>query len=339
MRKTVLASAVAVLVSATTVACGSGESMKPLPGRSKGPIAVTVVSGSATGALLGLMEQGARCAVQRDPEVSLRWVPLPPPADVPHQAAVVRDELARGTDALVYAPLDPDGMARTSVEITKAGVALANFEAGTEPRPSDVPVFGTDDFVAARRAGEFITGRLLGTGQVAVLQADPVRPVTAQRMAGFTAEMLRNPGIRLVGDRGGLPDHAAAVAAAERVLADNPGLNALFAVDEVGTAGAAEAIRRTGRGGAVTVVGWDDTGRQAAEVRTGVLDGVVVANPFRMTFEAVSAVIARLRRGDQRPSVDTGTILVTDQNLRRPEVATLLAPSCSTPPPGVPSVP
>src|SRR3712207_9073704 len=67
-------------------------------------------------------------------------------------------------------------------------------------------------------------------------------------------------------------------------------------------------------------------------VREGVVNALVVQNPFQMGYGGVDTVIRKIREGEEPGSQDTGVTLVTEENVDDPEVQAVLNPSCDNPP-------
>ncbi|MCA1849311.1 MAG: substrate-binding domain-containing protein, partial [Actinobacteria bacterium] len=118
----------------------------------------------------------------------------------------------------------------------------------------------------------------------------------------------------------------------EDILTANPDLNAIFAANEPGVLGAAEAVRQAGKAGEVVIVGWDASPEEIQGVEDGVISALVVQNPFRMGYDGVNAAVRIVREGATVESQDTGATIVTRDNLEDPEVQSVLNPSCENPP-------
>jgi ribose transport system substrate-binding protein len=72
------------------------------------------------------------------------------------------------------------------------------------------------------------------------------------------------------------------------------------------------------------MVGFDAGGLLIEGVKTGVVDSLVVQNPYKMGYMGVQAIIATLdgKKVDRR--VDTGVVLVTKENLETEEIRELV---------------
>ncbi len=75
-----------------------------------------------------------------------------------------------------------------------------------------------------------------------------------------------------------------------------------------------------------SVVGFDSSDKMIAALRAGELDGFVVQNPMRIGYLGAKTLVRHLR-GQQVPErIDTGSTLVTSENLDQPEIRELLNP-------------
>ena len=67
-------------------------------------------------------------------------------------------------------------------------------------------------------------------------------------------------------------------------------------------------------------------------MRDGVIDALIVRNPFRMGYDGVNAITKQLRDGTKPSSGDTGVTIVAHPFLDDPKVQAVLEPSCENPP-------
>jgi ribose transport system substrate-binding protein len=66
-----------------------------------------------------------------------------------------------------------------------------------------------------------------------------------------------------------------------------------------------------------------------AALRDGELSGFVVQNPMRIGYLGVKTLVGHIR-GEQVPRrIDTGSVLVTMENIDKPEIHKLLNPDLS----------
>ena len=112
--------------------------------------------------------------------------------------------------------------------------------------------------------------------------------------------------------------------AAEDLLTRNTELDGLFACNESTSVGALRALQSQGRAGKMKMIGFDAGGLLIEGLKAGVVDSLVVQNPYKMGYEGVKTLIAALDGKIVEKRVDTGVTLVTKKNLETPEIQALL---------------
>ncbi|MDQ3910499.1 MAG: substrate-binding domain-containing protein [Actinomycetota bacterium] len=106
----------------------------------------------------------------------------------------------------------------------------------------------------------------------------------------------------------------------------------MFAANEPGVLGAAEGLRRPGETGRIVLIGWDGSPLEEQELREGVINALVVQNPFEMGYRGVEAAVQKIRGNAEVEGQNTSVTLVTRDNVDDPEVQSVLHPSCDNPP-------
>jgi ribose transport system substrate-binding protein len=144
--------------------------------------------------------------------------------------------------------------------------------------------------------------------------------------------MDKNPQLELVAEQSSESDYNTALQVTEDILTANPDLDAIYAANEPGVLGAAEAVRRAGKAGKIVIVGWDTAPDEISAVKEGVVTALVAQNPFRMGYDGVNAAVEEIRTGTPSSGGDTGSVLVTQDNMNNDEIQAVLNPSCDNPP-------
>jgi ribose transport system substrate-binding protein len=135
--------------------------------------------------------------------------------------------------------------------------------------------------------------------------------------------------MHLVAQQSGESDYNKSMQVTQDILTAHPDLDGIYAGNEPSVLGAAEAVRQSGRAGKIKIIGWDTSPGQVQSLRQGVITGLVAQNPFRMAYDGVRTAVSRIRRENApTPSTDTGSMLVTRDNLNSPQVQDLLHPKC-----------
>jgi ribose transport system substrate-binding protein len=111
---------------------------------------------------------------------------------------------------------------------------------------------------------------------------------------------------------------------AENMLTAYPDLDAMFASNESSAIGASRAIK--GRGSKIRLVGFDSGPTLEEDLKSGVIDSLVVQDPFMMGYKAVTIAVQKLKGENPQKIQNLEPHLVTKADLDKPEVRALLSP-------------
>jgi ribose transport system substrate-binding protein len=343
MRRHILAVLLAASLALVLAACGAqvresggggqGGSQGGGEGQS-GPVQLAVVPKAIGFDFWEQVRLGAECAAQRaEGEVDIQWDGVTAETDVNGQVNLLQNFIQQGVDGLVYAATDAKVLYQVTESAKQQNVTVVNIDSGTDPQPDDVPVFATDNVAAAEQVPDLISEELGEEGgKVAFIPFQQGTLTNEQREEGFKRGLEQHPELELVAEQSSQSDYNVALRVTEDILTANPDLNAIFAANEPGVLGAAEAVRQAGKAGDVVIVGWDASPEEIQGVRDGVISALVVQNPFKMGYDGTNAAVKIIREGTTVESQDTGATIVTQDNLEDEEVQSVLNPSCENPP-------
>jgi ribose transport system substrate-binding protein len=248
--------------------------------------------------------------------------------DRDQQIQVVENFVARHVSGIVLAPLDSQALVRPVVTAAAAKVPVVIIDSGlkTEKYRSFI---ATDNFKGGVLAGEEL-GRLLGgKGKVILLRYAIGSASTEQREAGFLEAIKKFPNITLISS----DQHAGATRElayqASQNLLNRYGreVDGIFVPNESITVAMAKALRDIGKaGGKVKLVGFDSGSLSVQDLKNGDVQALVVQNPMRMGYEGVMKVMNVLEGKSVPKRIDTGVVLVTSENMDKPDIQELLHP-------------
>jgi len=327
----ILALALAASCGAEVRESGGG---KEGGGGEDGPVRLAVVPKAIGFDFWEQVRIGAECAAETsEGEVQIQWDGVTAETDVTGQQSLLQNFITQGVEGLVYAATDARVLADVSQEAINQGLTVVNIDSGTEPQPDEAPVFATDNVAAAEQATQLLADELgQGGGKVAFIPFQPGTATNDTRDEGFKNVMDQNPQLELVAEQSSESDYNTALQVTEDILTANSDLNAIYAANEPGVLGAAEAVRQAGKAGEIVIVGWDTAPDEIAAVEEGVVTALVAQNPFRMGYDGVNAAVQGIRRGTPPEGGDTGSVLVTQDNLNDDEIQAVLNPTCDDPP-------
>jgi ribose transport system substrate-binding protein len=245
--------------------------------------------------------------------------------DVPAQISILEDYINKRVDAIVLAATDAKGIIPYVQEAVIAKIPVITIDSGVE---SDLPLsfVATDNIAAARRAAQTLAQLIGDKGEVACIPFVPGAATSVMREQGFCDEIKHHPGIRLVALEYSQSDVATAMAVTEDILTAHHDLAGIFGANEASALGIMQAIRSRGLAGKVKVVGFDASDNEIQALRDGLVQALIVQDPFKMGYLGVRYAVDAVHGKSVPKRVDTGVYVVTRENLDSPEIQKLLHP-------------
>jgi ribose transport system substrate-binding protein len=268
------------------------------------------------GAMAAGKEYGAR-VIWKGPTVE---------TDIAGQLAIVEDFVNKRVDAIALAATDVKALYAPVKKALNAKIPVVSFDSGLDPDPT-LCLIATDNYKGAFEAGEALA-RLIGQkGKIACIPLISNASTSILREKGFNAAIARYPGIRLVAVQYSESDVAKGMAVAENILTANPDLDGIFAANEPGAMGAAQAIKARGLSGKVKLVAFDASPMEIEMLQNGTIQALIVQNPYNMGYLAVKTCMEALTGKKVPKRIDTGVTVVTMDNFYEPRIQQLLYPA------------
>ncbi len=245
--------------------------------------------------------------------------------DIAGQIALVERVIRERPNAVVLAADDYNALVPVARRIRRAGIKLITLDSGLPPGLSS-SFIATDNTAAGRKAGE-LEAQLLSPGaKVAILSYVRGTLTAIDREKGVRDLLGADAAIRIVGTWYCEDLLKEAYAITRRLLTSERGITGIIALNEVATEGAAEAIADLKEAGRVQLVGFDSSPIETTYLEAGVIKGIVLQKPFNMGYLAVKTAVELLRGERVSPRIDTGSAVVTRQNMEERENQKLLFP-------------
>lgn len=249
--------------------------------------------------------------------------------DRDQQIQVVEGFTTKRVSGIVLAPLDSQALVRPVASAVEAGVPVVVIDSGLK---SDqyVSFVATDNYKGGQLAGEHLGTLLGGKGNVILLRYAVGSASTEEREAGFL-EVLKTkfPEIKIISsDQHAGPTRETGYQASQNLL-NRYGNEAqgIFCPCEPPTIAMAKALRDIGKaGGKIKMVGFDAGSQSVQDLKTGDVQGLVVQNPVLMGYLGVMTMFKHLQGENVDKRIDTGVVLVTPENMDKPEIKELLYP-------------
>ena len=245
--------------------------------------------------------------------------------DYAGQISIVQDFVTQKVDAIVLAATDSDALVDAVKQAEEAGVKVIAIDSGIN-YPDLRSYVATDNVAAAKLAGETLIQLIGGQGKVGLIPFVKGAGSSEEREQGFKDAVAAATGVELAATDYSDSSAAKAKDVTQDMLTRVPDLAGIFGANEPGAVGAAQALKEMNKAGQVKLVGFDGSPEEVQLLEDGVIDALVLQDPYRMGKLGVETAIAAIQGEVVATRIDTGVTVVTKENLQTEEVQKLLNP-------------
>jgi ribose transport system substrate-binding protein len=248
------------------------------------------------------------------------------------QIDAVEDMINRNVAGIVLAPLDNTALRTPVVNAVRSNIPVVIIDSALDC--NDYTSFvATDNYAAGKKAGTHLGQLLKGNGKVVMLRYAEGSTSTMERERGFLDSMKEFQGIQVVSSNqyGGATTETA-YKASENMLASfkrpdgGIDIDGIFACNESTTFGMLRALQDGGLAGKVRFVGFDSSEKLVAALAAKQIDALILQNPMHMGYLGVKTLILHLKGQPVERLMDTGSSVVTLENMETPEIREILTP-------------
>jgi ribose transport system substrate-binding protein len=296
-------------------------------GCSSGDRLVVGVAPKGTSSIFWQSVRAGALAAGAEFDVEILWNGPPQETEYARQIQIVDSMINRRVDGIVLSPAESTALVGVVERAADLGIPVTIFDAGISTERY-VSYVATDNTAAGSLGAETLAGLLGGEGDVAMIQHMPGSDSTESRERGFSSAIETDyPGLEVVARQFCLSDRARALAISEDILTAHPGLQGFFCSSEAATIGAARALQARERGGSVKLVGFDASPSLQQDLRAGVIDALIVQDPFRIGYAGVETIVRKLKGETPPRRIDLPARAIRAADLDDPEVKRLLNPT------------
>ncbi len=250
-------------------------------------------------------------------------------SDIAGQITALENAVSEHPAAIVIAPTQ---YAALGPPITAAAkeVKVIGIDSGADSK-AFTSFLSTDNVKGGEEAGEALAAAIKAktgkdAGDVALITALPGVGSLDQRAEGFKRALAHHPGLKLVASRIADGQPTTGLNIMTDLLTANPHLAGVFASNLPMIQGAAQALAEANRANQVALVGYDSDKTLVDFLNQGVIQALVVQDPYRMGHEGVEIAL-KASRGEFVPKeIDTGVTVITKENVNSPRSQELLNP-------------
>lgn len=265
-------------------------------------------------------------AAGREFGADIRWNGPSMETEFARQVQIAESMINGRVSGIVLAPTDRRALVGVVERAAREGIPVTIFDSAIDT-DQYVSFVATNNYGGGQMAAERVGSILGGKGGIAMLMNMPGSASTLEREKGFEDALAKDfPSIRIVARQFGMSDRARSLAAAEDILTAHPDLNAIFASNEPGSVGASQALKSRQLAGKIKLVAFDSSPTLVDDMKAGVIDSLIVQDPFQIGYTAVKTVVEKLRGQAPPKKIDLPARLITSADLDKPDVHQLLFP-------------
>jgi len=241
--------------------------------------------------------------------------------DVEKQMQIVENLIQRKISALCITPSGSREIVPAILKANEAKIPVlvidtrVDQKALAEAGATTVAFIGSDNKDGGRIAGEFIAGQLGGKGSVAILEGIPGHETGDARLNGFHEAIEKFKGIRIVASQTANWERDQGFNVFQNILQAHPGVQAVFACNDMMALGAVEAIAAARKQGKIIVVGFDAIKDSRTAIVNGEMHASIAQHPEEMGRLAVEYAYQAMKGQNIPAEIPVRIELITREQL------------------------
>lgn len=244
--------------------------------------------------------------------------------DVAGQNVIIEQAVSEKPDAILLSAADFEAQAELCQKIADAGITLVTVDSDVNSEAKKCFV-GTDSYHAGFLAGEAVSVLVPDDGEIALISTVQFSQTGMDRVDGFMASLTDAQRKNVVGPyfSGSVVENAYDITM--DILREHPDLDGIACMNEPSFTGAVLALKDCGvSAGDMSVSGIDSSMYTIQALEEGLVDAIVIQNPFNMGYLGVTTAVDILNGKTVPAHVDTGEYVITKENMYEPENQKLL---------------
>jgi ribose transport system substrate-binding protein len=247
-------------------------------------------------------------------------------SDTDDQIKIFEEIIERKPSAIIMAACDYNKLVPVAEKIKKAGIKLITLDSGIN---SSIPVsfIATDSREAGKKAGQTLAKLVEKNTKVVIISYVKGTSTAIEREEGVREGLLTKLSPHNIGDTyfcNGSEQRSYEII--KDLLTRRKDIGGIAGLNEQSSMGAAKAIAELGLAGKVKLVGFDSSINEIKLIEEGVIQATVVQKPFNMGYLSLETAVKLLKRNKIEKNIDTGSKLITKENMYTPESQKLLFP-------------
>lgn len=260
-----------------------------------------------------VLENAAKAYATSHPDVEVITGQGQSATDIEGQIALIESMITQGVQGIAITPVDA-AVAPALDKAVAAGIKVVLVDNDIPSWNGKTAVVATNNFAGGKLAGEYLRTVLKDGDKIGILEGVPGVPALDDRVNGML-EGLGDRKVEVVGKGATSCTRDLGVSVAEDILTANPDLKAIYSACGPPAVGAIQSIENAKMGDDFVLVGFDAAPEEVTAIEEGKEDATVAQFPAKMGELGVDTVVKAVRGEKIEANVDTGTALVTKDNV------------------------
>jgi simple sugar transport system substrate-binding protein len=225
----------------------------------------------------------------------------------------IENMIAQNVKAIAVTPTSP-AVKGALDKAVKAGIKVVLVDNDIPGWTGKSSVVATDNLAGGKLAGTWLASRLPAGATIGILQGRVGNPSLDDRVKGMKETLGGKATV--VAEPATDCDQTKGLNAAQDLLAAHPNVSAIYGACGPPIIGALQAIKSAGKKqGDIILVGFDASPDELTAIKAGDEAGSVAQFPAKMGSLGIETAVAAARGQSVQPTVDTGTAMVTKDNV------------------------
>jgi ribose transport system substrate-binding protein len=245
--------------------------------------------------------------------------------DVKGQIALLEKAIENRPDAIVLAANDFDQLVPIAEKVKKSGIRLIIVDSGIN---ADVAqsIVATDNVKAGKEVGQAMLKEINGPAKIGIISYVKNAASHIDREKGVREILGTHPDIELLDTYFVEGSEQKAYLKAKEILQTHPDVLGIIGLNEPTTVGAGRAIRELELRNRVKLIGFDSSFNEIKLLDEGVMQATVIQRPFQMGYLSIKTAVEAITGTKVPKLIDTGSLVITKQNMYEEENQKLLFP-------------
>lgn len=247
-------------------------------------------------------------------------------SDVDEQIRILDQVIETKPAAIILSAIDYNKLVPLAEKIRKSGIKLITMDSAINSNISQ-SFIATDNREAGKKSGQALSDIVQKDSKVIIISHVKGTATAIEREAGVRMGLATNVPEDMIDDTyfcNGSQQKSYEIT--KELLTERTDIGGVIGLNEPSTLGAAKAIKELGLSGKVKVVGFDSSLEEIKLIEEGVIQATVVQKPFNMGYLGIETAVKLLTGKKVEKNINTGSELITKDNMYTPENEKLLFP-------------